>query len=151
MYMICRVSLRVKTHDYNANYRASRGLLCYDDSGVSQKTHTINRSIHAITPLNAISPLSPIQHPLFKSIPNVYITMIHWNYTAMRSWYVKHSHYIDDTKDTPVFAIIYERKNKKSPYFVEPFVKSEIKYASLSPVQNETLFPNGFFPTVSSK
>jgi hypothetical protein len=72
--------------------------------------------------------------------------MMQWNYSAMRAWYIKHSKYMDEAeRRSPLFSIIYESKkakknNKKKIYQVEPFVKNDIQYASLSPVQNNALF-----------
>jgi hypothetical protein len=71
---------------------------------------------------------------------------IHWDYNVMRSWYIKHAKYNDqDTKNDPVFAIVYEskrpRETKKNGIRLEPFVTDETKFLSISPVSNKSLSP----------
>lgn len=72
---------------------------------------------------------------------------IHWNYEAMRAWYLKNTKYVDETKNVPVYGFLYESKkpSKSNNAKVEPFVAKNMKLVGLSPIQNKELFPNNLY------
>lgn len=73
--------------------------------------------------------------------------IINWNYEAMRAWYLKHTKYVDETKNVPVYGFLYESKkpSRSNNAKVEPFVAHDMKWTGLSPVQNKELFPNNLY------
>lgn len=77
--------------------------------------------------------------------------VISWSYDIFYNWYRKQLKYIDEDvgvgiKD-PVLAIVYESKRpkKKDINTLEPFVKPNIKYAGVSPIQDPVNYPNGLY------
>jgi hypothetical protein len=77
----------------------------------------------------------------------LYMTDIQWSYETMRAWYLKQAKYVDETKNAPVFAFVYESKkpSKSNSAKVEPFVTNNMKWANLSPIQDKELFPNNLY------
>jgi hypothetical protein len=76
---------------------------------------------------------------------------ISWSYDIFYNWYRKQLKYIDEevgvgTKD-PILAIVYESKRpkKKDLNTLEPFIKPNIKYAGVSPIQDPVNYPNGLY------
>jgi len=72
---------------------------------------------------------------------------ISWTYPHMYSYYSKQD--MIKIEDGNIIAIVYEsqkvKKPKKGEAILEPFIKRNIKYVGLSPVQDKSLFPNGVF------
>lgn len=70
-----------------------------------------------------------------------------WDYNTMRSWYIKHAKYVEETKNIPIYAIIYESKRPSNSKLgkLEPFVKPNMKWVGLSPIQDRTLFPEKLY------
>jgi hypothetical protein len=72
---------------------------------------------------------------------------MHWDYKMMRSWYIKHANDVEETKNVPIYAIVYESKRPSNSKIgqLEPFVKRNMKWVGLSPIQDRDLFPNNIY------
>lgn len=76
---------------------------------------------------------------------------ISWSYDIFYNWYRKQLKYIDEDVgvgiNDPVLAIVYESKRpkKKDINTLEPFIKPNIKYAGVSPIQDPVNYPNGLY------
>lgn len=66
---------------------------------------------------------------------------IKWTYNEMYKWYTK-QHKINETMSDDIKAIIYESKrpSKKDSTQLEPFIKKNIVWTGLSPMQDDSLF-----------
>jgi hypothetical protein len=66
---------------------------------------------------------------------------INWSYDGMYKWFTK-QHMLVDSTSNDIIAIVYESKrpSKKNEHMVEPFIKSNIKYVGLAPLQDHGLF-----------
>lgn len=74
------------------------------------------------------------------------MTEIKWTYDEMYKWYTK-QHKISDAMLPDVKAIIYESKrpSKKDSNVLEPFIKKNIVWTGLAPLQDNSLFPSNLF------
>ena len=75
--------------------------------------------------------------------------IISWSYDIFYNWYKKQLKYVDEKTGVqdPVLAIVYESKRpkKKDIDKLEPFIKPNIKYAGLCPIQDTVNYPNGLY------
>lgn len=74
------------------------------------------------------------------------MNIIKWSYDEMYKWYTK-QHKINDEMTDEIKAIVYESKrpSKKDSTKLEPFIKKNIIWTGLSPLQDDSLFPNKCF------
>ncbi len=74
------------------------------------------------------------------------IRQIDWKYDDMYNWFTK-QHKINDIMSPDVKAIIYESKrpSKRDSTILEPFIRKNIIWTGLCPLQDDTLFPNKLF------
>ena len=70
---------------------------------------------------------------------------INWTYDAMYKWYTKQDQINEESKS--LIAIVYEAKkpSKKNQHNVEPFVKDNIKFVGLSPIQDKKVIKEDIF------
>lgn len=74
------------------------------------------------------------------------MSILKWSYDEMYKWYTK-QHKIYDEMSDDIKAIIYESKRpiKKESTKLEPFIKKNIIWVGLSPLQDDSLFPNKLY------
>lgn len=78
--------------------------------------------------------------------PKMVSETIHWKYDYMYKWYTKNQNNSKSSQSSNITAIIYQsQKAKKTEVDLEPFIKQNITYVGLSPIQNKTFFPNGLY------